>query len=119
MKRLILSLVLAAPLCLVAASSAYAAFGIAPGSLSVRAENEDGTADRQVGSHPYAFSLSFAVNKTAEGFSEGGAMRDVVVDLPAGMYADPQSVPACSREEFEGALPQCPPSSQVGVVRAF
>ena len=119
MKKVMLSVVLVATCSLMATSSAWAAFGIAPGSLSARVENEDGTVDRQAGSHPYAFSLGFAVNKTAQGFSEGGAMRDVVVDLPAGMYANPASVPTCSREEFEGALPECPPSSQVGVVRAF
>src|ERR1700679_1009170 len=119
MRRVALCMALIVAAFMAVAGPANADFGIAPGSLLVRASNQDGTVDSQAGSHPYAFKRNFAVNKTADGESDGGAMRDVVVDLPPGMFANPQAVPQCSRESFEGALPQCAPGTQVGVVRAF
>ena len=50
---------------------------------------------------------------------EGGGVRDVLTDLPPGFVGNPQAVPRCPRTSFEGALPQCPPNTQVGVLRAI
>ena len=45
-------------------------------------------------------------------------MRDVFVELPPGFIGNPQAVPRCPRQKFEGGSPQCPASTQVGILRA-
>jgi hypothetical protein len=46
------------------------------------------------------------------------AMRDVSVDLPPGLLADPTSTPTCRDEDISGAsFEPCDPESQVGVIR--
>jgi hypothetical protein len=99
-------------------AGAQADFGILPGSTTVSAENRDGTIDTQAGSHPYAFTVHFGLKTEAGGHTEGGEMRDAVVDLPPGMFANPAAVPACPRQSFEGSLPTCPPGTQVGFLRS-
>jgi hypothetical protein len=98
------------------ATAAQASFGFKPESLSMRAENRDGTLDTQAGSHPYAFSFHFEVNTSGDSI-EGGAIRDLITDLPPGMIGDPLAVPRCPREAFEGIVPNCALSTQIGVVR--
>jgi hypothetical protein len=98
---------------------ARADFGIKPGSMKTGFEVSEGvTGLPQASSHPYAFNLSFALNTDSEGRSEGGEMRDVLIDLPPGMIGNPTAVSRCSRQEFEGFTPACPPNSQVGVIHA-
>ena len=98
-------------------ASARAEFGIESGSLTAVALNRDGTLDLQASSHPYSFNLSFNLNKDAEGHSEGGEVRDLVVDLPPGMIGDPLAAPRCTRQDFEGGTPRCPAETQVGIVK--
>ena len=93
-------------------------FGIEPGSVTVSAVNSDGTQDTRASSHPYAFTIGLKLKTNAEGESEGGRMRDLILDFPPGWIGNPQAIPVCSREDFEGATPSCPPATQVGVVRA-
>ncbi len=99
-------------------ATARADFGISPGSLSAVSLNKDGSIDETASSHPYSWTLSFALNKNSEGHSEGGEMRDLVIDLPRGMVGDPSAVPRCTRQEFEGFQPLCAADTQVGIVRA-
>jgi hypothetical protein len=107
-------------LCLLFCSaSAQAGFGLKAGSPSITFENQDGTLDSQAGSHPYAFSVHFALNTEGEGSTAGGVMRDVLTDLPAGLFGNPTAVPACPRESFEGAQPSCNPSTQVGLLKVL
>ncbi|MGE5281958.1 MAG: hypothetical protein ACM3N0_06490 [Chloroflexota bacterium] len=114
-RRLILSLALLGLLALPAA--AQADFGIKPGSLSFSFENKNGTLATQASSHPYASKLHFELNTDENGFTEGGEMRDTIVDLPPGLVGNPLGVPRCPRQDFEGPLPACSPSTQVGVLR--
>jgi hypothetical protein len=101
-------------------AAAEAGFGIAPGSLSFAAENANGTLDTQAGSHPYAFTLDFNLNfDEVTGKTEGGEARDIITDLPPGLLGNPQAVEACPRKAFETVVPDCPPSSQVGVLRVI
>jgi hypothetical protein len=100
-------------------ATAQADFGLVPGSLSASALNRDGTIDTQAGSHPYAYRVGFALNRNASGQSEGGEMRDVIGELPPGLFGNPQTVPQCSRQEFEGGEPNCPPGTQVGQLKAI
>ena len=112
-RRLALCLSLLA-LCLAffAPSAAQAAFGIK--SLSAIAENEDGSVDLAAGSHPYQFTLDMEMNLDAEGKTEG-TLRELIVDLPAGMVGNPEAVERCPGALFEGQLPHCPGNSQIGV----
>ncbi len=98
---------------------AHADFGVAPGSLKVSAFNADGTLDSQAGSHPFAYTVHFDVNTDQKGNSEGGEIRDVLVDLPAGFVGNTRTPPACTQEQFEGNTPGCPVNTQVGVLRAI
>ncbi len=98
-------------------AAAQAEFGIVPGSVSAVAKNKDATVDSQASSHPYEYTVGFDLN-TANGESEGGNVRDVIVDLPPGLVGDPQAVPTCPRILFEGQGPQCPVSTQIGILRA-
>jgi hypothetical protein len=106
-----LGMLLAAP------TVARADFGIVPGSVSAVAENENGSLDFQAGSHPYSFTVGFNLKTEAGGKVEGGAPREVVVDLPPGLVGNPEAVPKCTRQAFEGFLPSCPVESQIGVLR--
>ena len=94
-------------------AAAHADFGFAPGSTALSAENEDGTLATQAGSHPYALSLSFAL-KTEGGKTIGGAMRNLITDLPPGLIANPQAVPTCTRQDFEAQ--SCSVGTQIGVL---
>jgi hypothetical protein len=95
-----------------------AEFGFVPGSTTVTARNADGTIDTQAGSHPASFIVHFKLKTDESGHTEGGRMRNVVVDLPPGFMGNPRAVPACSHELFEGLVPACPADTQVGLIHA-
>jgi hypothetical protein len=99
-------------------AAAQADFGILPGSLSADAENRDGTLATQASSHPYAFTTHFDFNTDAQGHPEGGEARDVHSELPPGFLGNPRALPTCPRQSFDGPVPSCAPSTQVGIVRA-
>ncbi len=85
------------------------------------ASNIDGTMDTQAGSHPYEFTVAFALNQHApagEGFEPaGGEVKAVDVNLPPGLVGEPGAVPQCTREKFDnGEFGQgCEPDMQVGI----
>ncbi len=111
----------ALPLMLVPAS-AWAGFGFVPGSVSVSTPGSDGTPDTLAGSHPFAITIHFAVKTTREGgteITEGGEAREVVADLPPGMFGNPSTIAQCSRERFEGDEPLCPVDTQIGVLHVL
>ncbi|MGV1050349.1 MAG: hypothetical protein ACOYD4_17700, partial [Solirubrobacterales bacterium] len=116
-RRTLILLALGAFLALPA--SAEAGFGIEPGSLSFGFEDSEGRAVTQAGSHPFAFKLHFKLNTEAGGTTEGGELRTTRTDLPPGLFGNPQAVPSCPRQSFEGALPSCASGTQVGVLRAI
>jgi hypothetical protein len=114
-KRLTASVGLALLLCaLLLPASSQADFGF--NNFSVTAKNQDGTTDFQAGSHPYEWTLSFEMNQNAEGEPEG-RLRDLIVDLPAGMVGNPQAMPRCSGAQFEGFTTNCPANTQIGIAR--
>ncbi len=81
--------------------------------------NADGTLDTQAGSHPYmatfSFDLSTVVGESEE-LTAASEMRNIEVLLPPGFVGDPDAVPQCTRQQFDGH--ECPDSSQVGTVTA-
>jgi hypothetical protein len=99
-------------LALAAPAGAQADFGIR--ALSAGTFNEDGSPDLQAGSRPYEFRLELAMNQNAEEEPEG-TLRELRLDLPAGMVGDPLALPRCSGADFEGISPHCPGNTQVGV----
>jgi hypothetical protein len=78
--------------------------------------NRNGTVVTQASSHPYSFSVHFDLKTEANGHTEGGELRNAIVDLPPGFIGNPQAVPNCSHLDFEGE--SCPVGTQIGVLRA-
>jgi hypothetical protein len=101
---------------LLAPAAAQADFGFH--DFSITAKNEDGTTDFQAGSHPYEWTISWTMNQDAKGKPEG-VLRDLIADLPPGLVGNPQALPRCSGEQFEGFVPHCPSDTQVGVARVL
>jgi hypothetical protein len=99
--------------------AAHAGFGIEPGSVTVKATNKDGTVDTLASSHPFAFTVRFKLNTEPDGTTQGGVMRDAIVDLPPGLVGNPQAMPTCSQQDFGGFTPRCPVETQVGVLKAI
>jgi hypothetical protein len=100
------------------APAAQADFAFAPGSVTVGAENADGTPDTLASSHPYDFTVHLKLKTDENGLTEGGEMRDLRIQFPPGLVGSPLVVPRCTRQSFEGE-PRCPPASQIGMVRAL
>ena len=106
-------------------SSASSTFGLA--AFDVFASNEDGTLDTQAGSHPFDFTVAFAMNTefVDEGGEErqvvaGGEERDIDVKLPPGLVGNAQAAPKCSRArfdplEFATDERKCPADTQIGM----
>lgn len=100
-------------------AAARAEFGLTPGTAAVTALNRDGTIDLRAGSHPYSYNVHFQFNTDGTGKVEGGEPRNVIIDLPPGLIGNPEAVPGCPREKFEGGAPNCPSTTQIGVLRAI
>ncbi len=102
-----------------AARGAEGEFGFVPDSVEAIALNRDSTIDTQAGSHPYSYTVQFELKTDAEHKSEGGVMRDVVVDAPPGLVGNLNAVPRCPRQSFEVGTPVCLPSTQIGILRVI
>jgi hypothetical protein len=115
----VVSLLAATLLMLTLCGRAQADFGPIPGQASATFFNRDGTVDTQAGSHPFSFKVHFELKTDESGGSEGGSLRDVKVNLPPGFFGNPQTVPRCSPQEFDGGNPTCSGSTQLGVLHAL
>jgi hypothetical protein len=87
------------------------------------ASNADGTIDTQAGSHPYEFTVAFALNNYVNGEyfePSGGETKAVDVNLPPGLVGEPGAVPQCTRQNFDAGEDggECAPDTQVGDERA-
>jgi hypothetical protein len=107
-------------------ASAYAAFGLKPGSVSASALKEDGTADSQAAGHPSSVSTEFKLNSVPSPgpyniglpISDESALRNVKVEAPPGFVGNPTATPRCTMAEFLGRSgygSECTDSSQVGI----
>ena len=122
MTRARTAVLLALAIALALPAAAKADFGLVPGSTTVEAKNRDGTLTSQASSHPYTLAVHFELKTTTEGgniHTEGGDLRNAIVDLPPGLIGNPRAVPQCPRQSFEGGQAFCSPSTQVGVLRAI
>jgi hypothetical protein len=130
MRRLLVVLIGAGLLLGASAPSAFAgAFGVTEfdGNVSRDAAGEP---DTQAGSHPFAVSTSIQfASEEIERFPAGEPgvfapvpnqnVKDVDVELPAGLIGDPSATPKCTMAEFAkaqkgGVVEVCPDNSQVG-----
>jgi hypothetical protein len=127
---LIASLIVAVGLPAVA--SAAFGFRAGPDGFAVTAREENGSADHQAGSHPYELVTTIGLESTVGGPGEPGTpfaegdLRDLRLDLPAGLIENPSAVTQCSQAAFhtprmspyETSLSGegCPERSQVGTV---
>jgi hypothetical protein len=114
--------------------AASAAFGFGGGTegFSVVAREENGSVDHQAGSHPYSLTTTVSLEAGAESpgepgvtFSEGD-LRNLRLDLPAGLIENPSAVGQCSLTDFQTPRvspfeansrsgESCPERSQIGV----
>lgn len=109
------------------ASSAYAAFGLKPGTVSASASKEDGTAASQAAGHPFGVSTGFKLNSIPSpipGLDEGlpisdeSPLRNVKVEAPPGFVGNPTATPRCTMAEFlgrTGFYSECSDSAQIGI----
>jgi hypothetical protein len=121
--KLLVALVgaLALTACLASGASANLEFT----EIGVQLREPDGTYSRQAGAHPdFDFNFAFPVDKDTkhdgsdlEGPKE--AAKDVDLELPTGMYGNPQPFLACTPQQLsnpETFAPACPVASQIGTV---
>jgi hypothetical protein len=114
-RRLLVGLAAAACLLLgaVLPSTALADFHVV--SFSGSTTNADGTVDTQAGSHPFESTTSFnfptTTNSTGETVPDGN-MKDVSVNLPAGLIGDPNATPKCTTAQLDANT--CSGATQVG-----
>lgn len=122
----LVALVAVALLALPAAACASGGFGIE--RVEVRAEEENGAPATQAGSHPYALTVTFALDRKPlsqaqkeAGLGDAGPLgqeiaegdpKDVEATLPAGVAVNLLAVAQCSEQEL--AKQACTASSQVG-----
>jgi hypothetical protein len=91
---------------------AGAAFGIE--SFSTSYEMPDG-GPLKAGAHP-DLETQIDFNMTSAGDLPDGQVRDIEVELPAGLFGDPGAVPTCAMEELTAADGLCNPAAQLGLL---
>jgi hypothetical protein len=72
----------------------------------------------QAGARPDG-STTLAFRRLPGGLTVDGAVDNIVVDLPPGFVGNPKAATECSAEQFAVKPPQCPPSSQVGLLQLY
>lgn len=99
---------------------AEASFGPAPGTFDVSLTDDNEADLRAAGAHPN-MTTSFTLNQTTDRDGQlvpDEDMKDIRVDLPAGLVGDPSATPRCPYESLatEGFGAYCPINTQIGVV---
>ncbi|MET0602198.1 MAG: hypothetical protein ABW167_09440 [Baekduia sp.] len=104
---------------LAAAAPAQADFAIT--SFGGSATDSSGHPVTQAGSHPdVTTDVQFSTKMDPSGNAKvDGSLKDISIDLPAGLIADPSAVSRCTSPDLRGTGPtgvdSCPADSQVGV----
>ncbi len=123
--RIWLAALLACVACGVAAPGAQASFGVEAknfeaGTCTVSSctyasvEADHGQAYTQAAGHPQYGITGFEFNSTSSGLGQQpiGNVKRVRVDVPPGLAADPEALPACPVKTFEED--GCPAETEVG-----
>jgi len=107
---------------------AAAADGLEIESFDGIATDPSGTALSQAGAHPDLTTQVLLTTRESSPAEEGsgkvvplGSLKDSLVDLPAGLLANPQGVLDCTEDKLDTAflLALCPTDSQVGMARLY
>ncbi len=88
--------------------AAHASFGVA--GFTAQVQKADTSLETQAGAHPFVGVTAFTFNTT--GGNPDGNVKDVRVDLPAGLISNPQATPQCTDTQL--AASACPASAQLG-----
>jgi hypothetical protein len=109
-------------------------FGFLSGTegFAVAAVADGGTAATAAGSHPYQLSMTVGLNKAGEFEGQPGVvfpdgdMRDLRIEMPTGLIANPAALPTCVPAKFHtprsspfeasDSGESCPDKTQVGTV---
>jgi hypothetical protein len=88
--------------------------------VDVTLRNSDSTMATQAGSHPFALVTTLKMNTVEESGLESpdGDLRDLWIDYPAGLLANPMAVPRCTDAEFEQIVDgksTCPLETVIGI----
>jgi hypothetical protein len=102
-----------------APAAASASFGFEGVDLTFVAS--DGSPATHAGSHPFAVTATVSLHTVEDSGKElpDDNLRDLRLDLPAGLVADAAATPSCTSvdfEDIEGDENSCPDSSAVGIV---
>lgn len=103
------------------AAPAGADFGLK--ELGFSFEEEDGSPALGAGTHPYAVTTDLFVNTKPDplqGEVPDEQIKDLRIDLPAGLVGNPTAVPPCSAQDFAtiiGKTSSCPDATAVGVAK--
>jgi len=93
-------------------------FGIE--SFSLQAFEADGSPSTGAGGHPYAVatSLYFDSNESSNQINPADEVKDVIVDLPAGLVGNPQATPRCPLHDLLQGQENtaCPLTSRIGTI---
>src|SRR3954451_22146229 len=129
MRKLRLASLALVALALVVPATAEASFGLLPGSEGfdvsfLRTAGKEERAETLSGSHPFEIRAHFKFD--SHGGLSDGDMREMRVDLPPGLVANPLAIEKCSEKRLETPRSSpfepsksgesCPGISQVGVV---
>lgn len=111
-------------------AAAHASFGFESTEFSIFSAPPSGAEpgavgppQQQAGSHPHSVRFAFAFNQTTNSKGElvpDGAVKDLEVDLPAGLVGNPLSVPSCLMGEFASSSlfsQGCPQAAQIGTMK--
>ncbi len=76
----------------------------------------NGEIDTQAGSHPYEWTTIFNIPALLNdgALHPAAEFRNIFVELPPGLIANPDAVTQCPRQQF--SIEECPNSSMVGVL---
>lgn len=75
------------------------------------------TVDTQAGSHPDEATFEVRFKAREQERAPIAEVREIVVNLPVGLVADPHVTPRCTREQLDRGAGECPADTQVGTVQ--
>jgi hypothetical protein len=100
-----------------------------PAGLKWTVTSADGSTVTQAGAHPYQMTTELSLplgdfNPLIGEFEADQQAKDLTVDLPPGLVANPNAVARCTEAQFEAEITEaeperCPPESQVGTISAL
>lgn len=102
-------------------SAAPASFGFLPGEAGFASPllEEEGAPATAAGVHPYAMHVDLALPSVAPNgnLTSAGHLRNVRIDLPPGLLANPSATPVrCTEAQLTSQRPGCPDPSAIGTV---